>query len=275
MKDLEILYWINKNDIQNIPYSSYWTDEKEEEQKPFYILDGNFSKIEKHIEDYGLLKDFEKCLMIVKKKLGKCLEGIGMDLAAGSLWTVPFILKNEKVEKLYCLEYSSHRLLKIGPKLLDYYNVPKNKVVLVLGDFYNLRLPNSSLDFLILVQAFHHADHPEKLLDEMKRVLKPNGIIIITGEPAIYIWKGYVKHAAKYILSKITTKKLQGKLLSNIYKTRSLIAKRKELYPPEPVLGDHYYTYKEYQSFFRKFHFEMWHFKDLGSRHRSFILKKR
>ena len=274
MKDWEVLYWIKANEIQNLPYSSYWTDEKEEENKPFYILDGNFSKIEQHLEDYGLLKDLKKCLMILKKEFGQSLEGVGMDLAAGSLWAAPLILKNEKVEKLYCLEYSSHRLLKIGPKLLDYYNAPKDKIVLVLGDFYNLRLPNSSLDFLILVQAFHHADYPEKLLDEMNRVLKPNGIVIITGEPAVYLWKGYVKHAAKYFLSKIIAKKLHSKFLSNTGNIRNFIAKRKELYPPEPILGDHYYSYNEYQSFFKKYHFDVWHFKDWGSPHRSFILKK-
>ena len=138
-----------------------------------------------------------------------------------------------------------------------------------------MRLPNSSLDFLILVQAFHHADYPEKLLGEMKRVLKPNGTIIITGEPAIYLWKGYLKHAVKFFLSKIITKKLKNKLLPNIENIQNFIAKRKELYPPEPVLGDHYYTYNEYQSFFRKFNFEVWHFKDWGSPHRSFVLKKR
>jgi len=43
-------------------------------------------------------------------------------------------------------------------------------------------LENNSVDFIFLCQAFHHADDPEKLIYEIRRVLKPDGIVIIIGE---------------------------------------------------------------------------------------------
>jgi ubiquinone/menaquinone biosynthesis C-methylase UbiE len=85
-------------------------------------------------------------------------------MAAGNLWAVPRLLRLGTVDKIYCLEYSKHRLLQIGPAVLEYYGVPKERVVLALGSFYDLHLKNKSLDFVFMSQAFHHADDPNRLL---------------------------------------------------------------------------------------------------------------
>ena len=187
MTDWEVQYWVQDEEVKDISYSDYWTDEENEKQKPFYVLDDNFSKAEEYLKSTGLARDFKNCLKVLKNNFGKNLEGVGMDLAAGNLWAVPLILDSGNIDKLYCLEYSRHRLLKIGPRFLEHYNVPKDKIVLVHGNFYELRLPDHSLDFLILVQAFHHSHQPENLLAEMKRVLKPDGIILMIGEHAVYL----------------------------------------------------------------------------------------
>ena len=273
MTDWEVQHWIKDEDVKEISFSNYWTDEEHEKSKPFYVLDNNFSKAEEYLKSTGLQKDFKKCLEVLKNYFGKKLGGVGMDLAAGNLWTVPLILESGNIDKLYCLEYSQHRLLKLGPKFLEHYNVPKEKIVLVRGNFYDLHLPDHSLDFLILVQAFHHSNQPEKLLTEMKRVLKPGGAILILGEHAVYLWKGYLKCALKYFASKFFSKNIHCRLFPEIGDIQKLIPERSKIYPPDPVLGDHYYTLKEYKTLFRKFDFEISHLKGFRSPFRSFILK--
>ena len=273
MSEWEVQYWVKDDEIQDIPYSNYWDNEEEEKKKPFYVLDDNFSKVEEYLRQTGLPRDYKKCLKAMQKHFGKTLEGIGMDMAAGNLWAVPLILNSGAIDKLYCLEYSRHRLLKNGLKYLQHYNVPKDKIVLVLGNFYNLQLSDHSLDFLILVQAFHHSDNAEKLLVEMKRVLKPDGVVIIIGEHAVYLWKGYLKHIFKYLVSKFIPPNLQLRLFTKTYDPLKMIPNRCDIYPTDPVLGDHYYTLGEYKSLFSKFDFETRHVKYIGSPFRSFILK--
>jgi len=273
MTDWEVQYWMQDKEVRDVPYSDYWTNEEYEKQKAFYVLDANFFKAEKYLKETGLPRDLEKCLKILKKNFGRNLEGVGMDLAAGSLWAAPLILSSGNIDKLYCLEYSRHRLLKIGPKFLEHYDVSGDKIILVLGSFYDLKLPDHSMDFLILIQAFHHSHQPERLLAEMKRVLKPNGIIFIIGEHAIYLWKGYLKHALKYLACKIFSRKLQRWLFSEIYDIENMIPQRDKIYQPDPILGDHYYTLKEYRSLFSEFDFEVLQFKKFRSPFRSFVLR--
>jgi ubiquinone/menaquinone biosynthesis C-methylase UbiE len=273
MSEWEVQYWIGDGEIQDIPYSKYWDNEEEEKKKAFYVLDNDFSRAEEYLQKTGLPRDYKRCLKAMKKRFGKTLSGVGMDLAAGNLWMVPLILNSGPIDRLYCLEYSHHRLLKIGPNFLKHHHIRKDKIVLVLGNFYDLHVSDHSLDFLVLVQAFHHSEHPEKLLSEMKRVLKPDGVIIITGEHAVYLWKGYLKRILMYLASKFFSKNLQRRLFSETYDIQKIFPKRDEIYPPDPIIGDHYYTLGEYQSLFRKFDFDTLHLKYLRSPFRSFVLR--
>lgn len=47
------------------------------------------------------------------------------------------------------------------------------------GDLARLPLPDSSVDVALLSQTLHHARHPEDALDEVARVLRPDGRILI------------------------------------------------------------------------------------------------
>lgn len=99
---------------------------------------------------------------------------------------------------------SEHRIHEYAPKVLKYYNVDSNSIELCLGSFYELELPDNSLDFIILSQAFHHADNPHKLLEEIKRVVKSNGYIIIVGEHFFNLKTRFIKslkHIVKFIIN--------------------------------------------------------------------------
>jgi len=203
------------------------------------------------------------------------LRGVGIDLAAGNLWAVPCLFKLGKIEKLYCLEYSKHRLTKIGPKVLQYYNVPMEKVVLVFGSFYNLHLEDNTLDFVFLSQALHHADRPDELLSEIYRVLVPDGIVVIIGEHKIKYFTIYIKNTIKFFISIFISEKLQEKIFGKTFKAKGLFPHSAQLLQPDSVLGDHYYTFGEYDDMFLRHGFQMKHLRNFNSQFQSFVLLKK
>ena len=149
-------HWLAPDEAAAIEYAGYWNDAGAERDKPWWVLDGDFAKLEAYLDQTGLRGDLDHCLAA----LGRPLRGQGIDLAAGTLWAAPVLLDAGAVEHLYCLEYSRHRLLEIGPTVLAHYAVDPQRVVLAFGSFYDLQVPEGTLDFAFLSQAFHHADRP-------------------------------------------------------------------------------------------------------------------
>lgn len=249
----EIECWLSESEINSLAYSDYWNNEDEEKNKDWYVLNGDFSRMERYLTEEGFIRVFDDCVSL-SRSLGRSLCGVGADIAAGVLWAVPHILRSGSVEKVYCIEYSKHRLLKIGPKVLEHYGVPVEKAVLCLGSFYSLKLPDSSLDFIVLSTAFHHADYPDKLLAELRRVLRPKGVILLFGEGEVHkvTLMLFVKKAAVSIIS-LLPKILQRFLFGKVFPLQGPFPSRKDLHPPnDPVMGDHYYTRNQYIDIFKR-----------------------
>ena len=237
-----------------------------------YIIDVNFSKMEQYLKTTGLSQDLRQCLEVLRIDFNRQIAGVGIDLAAGNLWAAPCLLNDGTVNKLYCLEYSKHRLLKIGPAVLDHYGIPKEKVVLAIGSFYDLHIDDQSLDFVFMSQAFHHADDPKRLLEEICRVLKPDGLVIIIGEHIVHYRKAQIKYSVKFLISAFLPERLQKKLFGKTFTVKKLISSPKEIYAPDPVLGDHYYAGAEYKSMFSKYGFRMKHVRNHNAQFQSFVL---
>ena len=62
----------------------------------------------------------------------------------------------------------------------------KQRVSLV--DEYNLPLPDSSVDYIVLMHALEHAHRPDKMLREVWRVLAPAGRVVIVAPNRRRIW---------------------------------------------------------------------------------------
>ena len=229
--------WASPGGVED-QFFRYWNDQEAEKTKWCNVADGNFEKMEAHVSDLELVRDFDQCVDHVESKLGRRLGGCGIDIAAGTLWAAPHLFRRLSIEHLHFLEYSYHRLVKLGPEVLEHYNIPKNRVTLAFGSFYDLKLEDESLDFAFMAQAFHHAAEPQRLLQEIHRVLKPGGTVIIIGEHQIY-----TRIAPSY----------------------------------DPVLGDHYYRIEEYEKMFgEEGSFSMEHVmsKPVHMDFQSFILTK-
>ena len=253
-------FWLSNKHLGSLFSSEYWNDKQIEESKEWYILDGDFTKMERYLQESHLLPDLMACMRLAERS-NRPVQGVGADLAAGVLWAVPPLLENHAISKIYCLEMSQHRLLEIGPAVLTRYDIPPDKVELCLGSFYDIKLPDDSLDFLVLVQAFHHAEEPDKLLREMRRVLKDNGVALIVGEHKIK-QIGFLKRQRRqiiyFLISYFLPINLQQRLFGRVYPKQSPFVPLKQPRPlPDTILGDHYYFLSDYQDMFARNGFEM------------------
>jgi SAM-dependent methyltransferase len=264
--------WVTDSVLNGIAFSSYWNDEQKEKQKQWYILDGDFSRMETYLSKTRLPDDIRRGAELLRAEFGRTISGTGLDMAAGNLWAVPQLLQQGAIDKLYCLEYSKHRLLTLGPRVLDHYNVPRERVVLALGSFYDIHLADESLDFVFLSQAFHHADDPERLLAEICRVLKPRGLVMIIGEHIVE--RSYVKHLAAAVVSRVVPTAVQRLAVGRVAAPRPLLPEKPRSREPDPIMGDHYYTAREYQRMFAK-RFTSRPFRTRRSSYQSFILVRR
>ena len=232
----EVRRWLDTDEIRAIEYSAYWNDEAAEQSKEWWTREGDFARMETYLaEQTTLERELEDLLREVPPL------GAGADLAAGTLWAVPRLVAHG-AGIVYAVEYSEHRLLKLGPGVLAHYGVPPERVVLCLGSFYDLRLEDRSLDFVLLAQALHHADRPEALLHEARRVLKPGGTLYVIGEHLVP--EPPQERSLRRRLAESLPASLQVRLFG-----RSLRQPPPEL-PVDPVLGDHLYWRGDYDRMF-------------------------
>lgn len=264
--------WVTDAQIDFLATADYWNDAEMEASKAWNILDGDFTKLELHLESLGLNRDLDTCMRVLDTQFARRVSGVGIDLAAGNLWAAPYLLKIPNVNQLFALEFSRHRLLKLGPALLDHYQVTADRITLVLGSFYDLQFDNASIDFVFMSSAFHHADDPGRLLREISRVLKRTGVVIIIGEQIVDVRKERLKHAIKFVISKTTPRILQLYLFGKLLSANSLIKSEAEIFKADSILGDQLYTDAEYASMFSTHGFTFKNIRNRKSQYQSFVL---
>ena len=69
--------------------------------------------------------------------------------------------------------------LDFAPAMVDYCKQTYPKEKFVLADAEKMPFKDSSLDCVVCFWSFHHILYPEKAMDEIARVLKPDGFVII------------------------------------------------------------------------------------------------
>lgn len=260
-------------EVEKIEYSDYWNNESQDVEKIWWILDGDFSKMEKYLESISAISQLEECVQTATKIFSRTLQGIGADLAAGNLWGTPHLLRLG-AEKVISVEYSRHRLLKLGTVVLEHYGVLEQQALLALGDFNQLNLADSSLDFVFMSQAFHHSETPKKLLTEIHRVLKPEGIVIITGEhitkPSLIF---YLIQPLKFFFSKLVPIYIQNKIFK--YPLQNIefwLGRNSDFIGKDEILGDHYFTDSQYKRLFHQNGFEFICLRNSWWKSQAFVL---
>jgi ArsR family transcriptional regulator len=96
------------------------------------------------------------------------------DLGAGEGLISQLLARRAK--KVWCIDNSA-RMVEVGTALAR-----KNGLANVdyrLGDIERVPLPDRSVDLAILSQALHHAQHPQRAVDEAFRILRPGGSLLV------------------------------------------------------------------------------------------------
>ena len=186
-----------------------------------------------------------------------------LSLAAGTCWLEGRFFNDKDIKHLVAIDFSKHRIHDLASLTIKHYKLTE-KVDLVYGSILDLKVKDQSQDIVLLSQAFHHINEPIRLLSEIKRVLKPNGVVVIVGEH-YYNWKikliGVAKHFAKYLLN---YKKYRD--------VRSFVPSYQALFPPCYEKGDIHYSKLEYHHMFVGTGFEYKHFIDRTKTIQAFVL---
>lgn len=234
----KIVNWLTEKEIKSLYTSDYWNDVEIEKQKDWWIADGNYEKCLNHLKSSKLLYEFDNAKQYINEKGGSLKV---LDIAAGIGWTSVLISKISNVKEVHAVEMSKHRIGILFEHSMKMLEGIESKVFRYLGNFYNLKLKDNSVDVVFMSQAFHHADKPLKLLLECDRVLKSNGRMILVGEPIINF------------------KMLIRRFLSRLMKKRKFTLNFFELFPPEAVGGDHYYRKSDYYFLFQTIGYSVKH----------------
>ncbi|WP_421919569.1 class I SAM-dependent methyltransferase [Marinifilum sp.] len=174
----------------------------------------------------GYYKRNRRNIKKVGKRLANHLKTIGfnegtiLDVGCGFAAVAVEIAKAFPKAKIVGLDLADP-LLDIGNKIIVEENL-KDQITLLKGNAHNLKFENSSFDVVINSFLLHIVEHPTQMLNEIDRVVKTNGVILITdlrrGFLAYFINKlktAYTKEEASVILKESNIRK--GKLSSGLF----------------------------------------------------------
>jgi ubiquinone/menaquinone biosynthesis C-methylase UbiE len=94
------------------------------------------------------------------------------DLGCGPGYYCQFLVKFTK-NKIYCVD-KNEEFITEAKRI-----VKSNNVIFLVEDSSHTSIPSSSIDKVIFANSFHDMENKEKTYEEVVRILKPNGKIII------------------------------------------------------------------------------------------------
>lgn len=105
-----------------------------------------------------------------------------LDLGCGAGWLTALLTRRAEVAKVVAWDSSPHLVGEMLPEMVALLDGDMSKVEAVCGEFVPLLVEDRSIDVAVMSSAFHHADRPDALLDELRRVLTPGGTLMLLNE---------------------------------------------------------------------------------------------
>lgn len=128
-------------------------------------------------EDYDNSHDgkFVQCMYdeIIARTMGQKGDRI-LDLGCGN-GNIIRLLEERKKAEYYGLDLSESMIEQARKRV-------SCKVKLKTGDVVQMPYPDEFFDIIICNASFHHYNKPMKAVEEIRRVLKPGGVLVL-GEP--------------------------------------------------------------------------------------------
>lgn len=117
------------------------------------------------------------------KKICK-FHGNILDIGCGNGYASIYLLKTfPSIKKVFLLENSLEAVNNLIPSALNEFGlIDKGKYEIINGSFDNIKL-NTEFDFVISFGAIHHSDCLFKTIENLKKITKKNGYLILN-EPS-------------------------------------------------------------------------------------------
>ena len=163
-------------------FARYWNDESVERGKPWWIEDVGNSRILDYLQKVTNLQAcFEDGLTYAELHFHG-VRGVVLDLGAGVCWTTALVSRQPRVTKVLALDYSVHRMTKIGPLVCEQLGAVQEKIERRCIAMSPLPFADESADLAILCQALYMSRRPVEVLREVHRVLRPGGLVMVACE---------------------------------------------------------------------------------------------
>lgn len=111
------------------------------------------------------------------EKLGLTADDIAADIGCGiGYFTIPIAEITNNINNVYALDTSEQMLAELEKRagIADVTNI-----VSIKSDEFDLKLPDESVTFALLVNVLHEIDDKQKFIQEIKRILKTKGRLAI------------------------------------------------------------------------------------------------
>lgn len=138
-------------------------------------------------EDYDKVAKFYSFFMskpVIDEVTKKCLalaqkdkEIKILDVGGGNGTVSIEIAKKNKFAKIYFID-GSENMLKIGKNNIEKENL-QNRIIFVNANAKNIPFDKNLFDISFCSNMLHHQKNPEKVIEEMARVTKNNGFLIV------------------------------------------------------------------------------------------------
>ena len=114
-----------------------------------------------------------------------------------------------RARQVWCID-NSPRMIEVGTELAKRNGLAN--LIYRLGDIESVPLVDKSVDLAILSQALHHAQHPQRAVEEAFRILRPGGQLLVLDlnehtfakarELYADVWLGFTESALHGFLKK-------------------------------------------------------------------------
>jgi demethylmenaquinone methyltransferase/2-methoxy-6-polyprenyl-1,4-benzoquinol methylase len=177
------------------PYKSSTLSKKEQIAQMFDTISGNYDGLNRVIS-FGIDVQWrKKVLALVSQRNPKTV----LDIATGT-GDLALLIAETSAEKIIGLDISAG-MLEVGRKKIASANL-SNKIEMVLADSEAMPFDDNSFDAITVAFGIRNFEHLDLGLQEILRVLKPNGIFVVleTSNPTKTPYKQGYSLYTKYLL---------------------------------------------------------------------------
>ncbi len=251
---VEVECWITQEEARHLYSGAFWNDQEVEKGKEWWIEDGSDGgELRAHLERSGSLAEFHTAIRLLKESAK--LKGRVLDAAAGTCWTAALLSRFPEVDHIDAVELSWHRITFLAERTIDELDGIPSKISRIFGSFLDVHRPDHIYDIVFLSAAFHHCAEVVWLLAELDRCLAPNGAMVLIGERPV-TWTAQA-----------------WRMASTLVRRRQLLFEYRELFPPHPETGDHYYRRSDYVDLFGGFGYRL-HIERIGRKNHVLVASK-